>query len=75
MRAFASLLLVASTLAAVASATVQSNPYAHAAKHVKGSVGPVFARDAPRARSTSMYLTHKTKSETIPPDIATHVKT
>ena len=65
MRGFTLFLLIVAAAAATARAAVQSNPHVFAAKHAKRSVAPVLTRDAPRTRSTSKYLTQKTKGESL----------
>jgi hypothetical protein len=63
MRGFISVITLLAASATIASAGAQGNPHAKAAKHAKRSVAPVATKDAPRTRSTSMYLNENTASK------------
>jgi len=65
MRGFTSILTLLAASATLVSAGAQGNPHAKAAKHAKRSVAPVATKDAPRTRSTSMYLDEKTASKLV----------
>jgi hypothetical protein len=65
MRGFTSILTLLAASATLVSAGAQGNPHAKAAKHPKRSVTPVPTKDAPRTRSTSMYLDENTASKLV----------
>jgi hypothetical protein len=63
MRGFTLILTLFAASATIVSAGAQGNPHAKAAKYTKRSVTPVATKDAPRTRSTSMYLNENTASK------------
>jgi hypothetical protein len=65
MRGFTPIVTLLAASAALVSAGAQGNLHVKAAKYAKRSVAPIAMKDAPRTRSTSMYLNDNTASKLI----------